>query len=153
MLMLAAWLVLSGVGVMLAAIDVLVRRLPTPLIARTAVVVLTLLSTAACVTDDPRLVLDALIAGAAVASGYGLLSLTSRGGIGMGDVRLAGLLGLGLGTIGWPAVLLGAMLPYVLAVPQALLHLSERHSRGPGRLAFGPYLVGGALLTRFLLAP
>ncbi|SCE73679.1 A24 family peptidase [Micromonospora chokoriensis] len=65
----------------------------------------------------------------------------------LGDVRLAAFLGAALGTLDWDAVLLGAVLPYLFAAPAALTRLV----RGQHSIAFGPYLVGGALAA-FLLA-
>jgi prepilin signal peptidase PulO-like enzyme (type II secretory pathway) len=71
----------------------------------------------------------------------------SRSGLGFGDVKLAGVLGLPLGWLGWPAVLLGLALPHLLAGPVALfLLLTGRAKRGTG-LPFGPALLAGALLA------
>ena len=68
----------------------------------------------------------------------------------MGDVRLATLTGLVLGTAGWQPVLLGAVIPYLLATPVALATL-RRHTPGTAsQIPFGPFLVGGAILVGIL---
>ncbi|GAA2716260.1 hypothetical protein GCM10010429_37980 [Micromonospora olivasterospora] len=54
------------------------------------------------------------------------------------------MLGAALGPLGWSAVLLGALLPYAFAVPEALTRLAL--NRRPD-IPFGPYLLAGALLS------
>ncbi len=147
---LAAWLTFATAGVMLAAIDIAVRRLPTPVIAATVTAVTLLLTTSAVFAGRPGIVVTPLLAAIAVGGGYVLLAATGASSMGMGDVRLAALTGLVLGTAGWPAVLLGAVIPYLLATPVALATL-RRHPRGTApQIPFGPFLVGGAILVGVL---
>ncbi|MET7831328.1 prepilin peptidase [Micromonospora sediminicola] len=146
---LAVWLVILYSGALLAAVDIAVRRLPTPVIAVAAAAVFVILAAEAAMTADGRRLVIAAAAGAALGGGYLLLALLGGSGMGLGDVRLAALLGTALGTLGWNAVLLGAVLPYLLAAPAALAHLA---SRVEGSMAFGPYLVAGALIALVLIA-
>ncbi|MDG4755743.1 prepilin peptidase [Micromonospora sp. WMMD718] len=145
----AVWLVILYSGALLAAVDIAVRRLPTPVIAVAAAAVFVILAAEAAMTADGRRLVVAAAAGAALGGGYLLLALIGGSGMGLGDVRLAALLGTALGTLGWDAVLLGAVLPYLLAAPAALIRLVRRDGN---RLAFGPYLVAGALATLLLTA-
>jgi leader peptidase (prepilin peptidase)/N-methyltransferase len=73
--------------------------------------------------------------------------------MGFGDVKLAGVLGLYLGFVGWSAVAVGmasgVLLGGVLGI--ALL-ASGRASRG-SRIPFGPFMLAGALLGIFLGHP
>ncbi|WSZ77748.1 hypothetical protein OH804_04425 [Micromonospora sp. NBC_00860] len=85
-----------------------------------------------------------MLAAAALGGLYLALVLVAGSGIGLGDVRLFALLGAALGATGWPAVLLGGLLPFVLAVPEALARLALRRAHS---VAFGPYLVAGALIA------
>ena len=64
--------------------------------------------------------------------------------IGGGDVKLAGLIGLHLGWLGWDTVALGSMFAFAGAGLFALVLVLMRR-RGFGvRIAFGPWLLGGA---------
>ncbi|MCZ7421186.1 prepilin peptidase [Verrucosispora sp. WMMA2121] len=147
---LAVWLVVLYSGALLAAVDIAVRRLPTPVIAVAAAAVFAILAAEAAMTADGRRLVIAAAAGATLGGGYLLLALIAGSGMGLGDVRLAALLGAALGTLGWDAVLVGAVLPYLLAAPAALIRLVGR--RGEGSMPFGPYLVAGALAALLLTA-
>ncbi|WBB56304.1 hypothetical protein [Verrucosispora sp. WMMD573] len=87
------------------------------------------------------------MAGTALGDGYLLLALIAGSGTGVGDLRLAVVLGTALGTLGWNAVLLGAVLAYLVAAPAAFTRLVHR---GEDSMAFGPYLVAGALSALLL---
>ncbi|WP_422750496.1 peptidase A24 [Micromonospora sp. WMMD1219] len=123
---LAVWLVVLYSGALLAAVDIAVRRLPTLVIAVAAAMVFAILAAEAAMTADGRRLVIAAAAGAALGGGYLLLALLAGSGMGLGDVRLAAL----LGTLGWDAVLLGAVLPYLLAAPAALIRLVRRDGKG-----------------------
>jgi leader peptidase (prepilin peptidase)/N-methyltransferase len=92
-------------------------------------------------------------AGAAVAV-FLLAALLSPGGegLGLGDVKLAGVLGALLGWWGWSEALVGLLSGFVLGgLGAALLLLTRRVGRG-GSLAFGPAMLLGAYLCT-VLAP
>lgn len=144
---LAVWLVVLYSGALLAAVDIAAHRLPTPVIAASAATVFAILAAEAALAADARRLVTSAAAGTALGGGYLLLALIVGTGMGLGDVRLAAFLGAALGTLDWDAVLLGAVLPYLFAAPAALTRLV----RGQHSIAFGPYLVGGALAA-FLLA-
>ncbi|WP_433346947.1 prepilin peptidase [Micromonospora sp. CA-111912] len=131
-------------GVLLTAVDVAVRRLPTPVISAAALSVGVVLAGQAATTGQAQTLLTAALAAAALGGLYLALVLVGGSGMGLGDVRLAALLGAALGAISWPAVLLGGLLPFVLAVPEALARLALRRAHS---IAFGPYLVAGALIA------
>lgn len=83
------------------------------------------------------------VAGAAF--GFGLLLLLGLlypGGMGMGDVKLAGVMGL---YLGWPLVLVALLLAFVLggAVSLALLTLGKVGRKD--HIPFGPFLSAGGL--------
>ena len=79
-----------------------------------------------------------------------LLLLTLGGGLGMGDVKLGGVLGLVLGAAGAGAAV-AAMLVAFLAGGVAALWVLVRGGRG-ARLPFGPFLLAG-FWTALPLAP
>ena len=75
------------------------------------------------------------------------LALISPQGLGMGDVKLAGLLGLYLGWIGWDALALGAAAGFVVQAVLALGLLAGRRIGLRGELPFGPAMLAGAALA------
>lgn len=142
--LLGVWLVVMHTGVLLAAVDVALRRLPTPVVSVAALAVGVVLAGEAAITGQVRMLVTATLAAAALGGLYLALVIVAGSGMGLGDVRLAALLGAALGAISWPAVFLGGLLPFVLAVPEALARLALRRAHS---IAFGPYLVAGALIA------
>jgi leader peptidase (prepilin peptidase)/N-methyltransferase len=74
---------------------------------------------------------------------YLALALIGPGLVGMGDVYLTTLIRLLLGTGPVAAILVGVVLPYLLAAPITLVRLVRRHIRRADRIAWGPYLILG----------
>jgi leader peptidase (prepilin peptidase)/N-methyltransferase len=83
----------------------------------------------------------ALIAGCAT-FGF-LLMLGLGGGMGMGDVKLGGLLGINLGTIGAVAAIAGPVIAFVVGGIAGLIALALPATDGLRRIPFGPYLLFG----------
>lgn len=75
------------------------------------------------------------------------------GQVGLGDVKVAAVLGVALGTCSFGLAALGLMAAYVAAGVHASVRLStaKDHSVGTRRFAFGPYLLGAAIGTWGLL--
>jgi leader peptidase (prepilin peptidase)/N-methyltransferase len=94
---------------------------------------------------------SALLRGVAGGIAYflGLLAfaLIARGGFGMGDVKLALLLGLFLGYVGWGELALGAVLAVLLGGIASVLLLVSRTKGRDSKFAYGPYLVIGAWIA------
>jgi leader peptidase (prepilin peptidase)/N-methyltransferase len=88
------------------------------------------------------------VTGAALLFGaYLVMALIAPSGLGMGDVKLAGLLGLYLGWLGWGAVVVGAVAGFVVQALLALLLLATRRIGLRGELPFGPAMLAGAALA------
>ncbi|MEU8000603.1 prepilin peptidase [Catellatospora sp. NPDC049111] len=144
---LAAGLLLSVAGVLLAAIDLAVQRLPDPIVWRLAVAVAVLLALAAATGGGWSAYGRALAGGAALLSAFGLLALLTGGQIGLGDAKVAGVSGLLLGWLGWGAVLFGGLLALLLNGAVAVVLLALRRVTWRGSLPMGPALLGGVLLA------
>ena len=130
-------------GVLLAVLDLRCRRLPDPLVAALAAVVCPPLAAAALALGEPgRLGRAAL---AAVLVGAVHLVAALLGGLGLGDVKLAAVLGFPLGFVGWPAVAIGLIVPHLAAGPVAAVLLLRGRVRRRSALPFGPALLVGAL--------
>jgi leader peptidase (prepilin peptidase)/N-methyltransferase len=139
--------VLAVVGVALALVDIATHRLPDRLVLPAYAAVLAGLAVAAGVNGDGGRLATAATASLVLAGCYLLLVLARPRQLGLGDLKLAGLLGLGLGWLGWPAVLLGAVLPYVLFSLCAVGLLAAGRVGRRTALPFGPFLVAGTLLV------
>ena len=155
---LPAYLYLAWVGVALALIDVRCHRLPDALTLPAYPIALALLGAAAVLGSDERALVRALVGMVVLFSFYRLLAAVPAGGGGMGggDVKLGGLLGLYLGWAGWPHLVLGTFAAFVLASVAALALVAARRAtlrhppavrpvhagRGPDRAAGGGAYLG-----------
>lgn len=146
-LLLGVLLLVGVMGVLLAAVDFAVLRLPDLLVVPTGVAVAALLALATAVTGDPAPLLRAVTAAALLGGAYGAFALLPGSVLGCGDVKLAAVLGGPLGWLGWPVALLGAVLPVVLGGLAALALLAAGRIRGDTPVPFGPALVAGFVLA------
>ena len=151
---LAAFCYLGAVGVALAFIDARLKRLPEELTLPSYPVALILLGVAALTgPDGARHVLTALAGLAGAWLFFLLQALIYPAGIGWGDVKLSGLLGLYLGWLGAGALITGLFAGYLLAAVAALALLAARLASRKSLLPFGPFLLAGTLIAILLSAP
>ncbi|GIJ50900.1 prepilin peptidase [Virgisporangium aliadipatigenens] len=150
---LPAYLYLSAIAIALAMIDIDVRRLPNAIVLPSYLVGAALLAPAVIVTGDLWAAARGLLAMAVLWSFYLLLGLLYPGGMGFGDVKLAGLLGLFLGFLGWGPVLVGAFAGFLLGGLAGGLMLATRRANRRTAIPFGPYMLAGALVAVFAAAP
>ena len=141
-LLLAAWLTLAAAGTALAGIDITVHRLPRPVTAATAAIVAALITAAAATSHQPGLLGRAVLAAAGYALAYLVIAVAGPGLVGAGDVYLAGLLGLLLGTEPATGITLGALAPYLIAAPILAVRLAL------GRIQRGSHIAWGAVPAR-----
>lgn len=149
-IMLAAWLLFAGAGLLFAAIDVHVMRLPLPVYAAVAATVGSLVAAAGVVSGDLPLVGRAGAAALVIGFAYLLPALFKQ--LGMGDVLIAALGGLLLGLYGWGMVFIGAILPFLLAGAILGVLLRIRRVRRDSLIPFVPYLAAGTLLAPVLVS-
>lgn len=146
---LSAYLWLAAVTVALAIIDVETHRLPDRIVLPTMAVMTVLLTAAAAVDGDWGRLVRALIGAAALFAFYLLLALVRPDGMGMGDVKLAAVLGLALSWAGWGPLVVGAFAAFVLGgVFGIALVVSGRAGRSTG-IPFGPWMLVGAWIGIF----
>lgn len=139
---------LACVGIVLAAIDLVERRLPGRLVVPSYGVLGGLLTLDAVYAERWSNLLTALAAAVVVALAYLLVALVSRGGLGSGDVKFGGLLGMAMGWQGWSAVLAGTAISWLGAA--AVLFALRCVGRRPGAMPMGPFLLAGALIALVL---
>jgi len=136
---------LVPVGVALAIVDWRTRLLPTRLIAPAYAGLVVLVLVGWLVTRDTddlvRAGLGWLVAGGV----FLLLWFVYPRGLGYGDVRLSGVLGIALGYLGWGELLVGVYGGFLLGgVGGGLLSLLRIVHRKA--LPFGPFMLVGAVL-------
>lgn len=142
-LVLFAFLYLAAISIALALIDLDTRRLPNVLVLPMYVVGAVLFTGAAAVSGQWQHLASAGVGLVGLGLCYLLLAVARPGAMGMGDVKLAGALGLFLGWLGPDALAVGAIAGFLLGGGAGVVLLL----RGAGRmssLAFGPWLLAGA---------
>jgi leader peptidase (prepilin peptidase)/N-methyltransferase len=144
---LPAVLALAGFGIVLAPVDIACHRLPDPLVGTAFGLVSVLLLGASLSTGMFGPLARAGFAAVAMAGGYLVLALLPRAGLGFGDVKLAGVLGLLLGWLSWKAVLFGLLLPHLLNGPVAVALMLSGRARRDSAMPLGPALLAGAWLS------
>lgn len=147
----AAFAFLGALGVALATIDIAVQRLPDRLTLPAYPVLAGLLAFAAIPGGDLAGFGRALLGGLVLAGSYYVLAVIRPGHLGGGDIKLAGVLGLALGWLGWPELIMGAALSFVLFAVVSLVLLAARRVTLHSQIAFGPFMIGGALLVAIAL--
>ncbi len=145
-----AFLAAAALGVLLAAVDLACRRLPDPLVGALLAAVGTVLPAAAMLGGDPGRLGRAAVGGAVSLLLHLAPALVPGAPVGMGDAKLAGVLGLLLGWLGWPALGLGLALPHLLNGPVAVWLLATRRAGRRTALPFGPALLAGGFLAALL---
>jgi len=147
---LPAYLYLAAIAVALAAIDLDVRRLPDQIVLPSYAVALALLGVASVGTGDWWAMVRALVGGLALLVGYFVLFVAKPGGMGFGDVKLAGVLGLYLGWLGWSELAVGAFLAFLLGGVVSIALMLTRRAGRKSRIPFGPYMLAGAVTAVFV---
>ncbi|MEU4147742.1 prepilin peptidase [Streptomyces parvulus] len=143
---LAVWLLLAPPGVLLAAVDLKVRRLPDPLTLPLAGAALALLGLAALLPEHAGEWTTALLGALALGAGYLVLFLINPAGMGFGDVKLALTAGAVLGWYGWPTLMLGTFAGFLLGAFYGGALLVARRAGRKTAIPFGPFLIAGAFL-------
>jgi leader peptidase (prepilin peptidase) / N-methyltransferase len=86
----------------------------------------------------------------AYGGGLLLVSLVAPGGMGMGDVKLAALIGLVLGALGLRYVAVAAAAGILAGGLGAMALLVFKRASRKQAIPFGPYLAAGAVVAAFL---
>ena len=150
---LPAYLYLAAVAVALALIDLDVQRLPNRIVLPSYLVGSVLLLGAAIAEHDWSAAGRALAAMTVLYAGYWTVAYLYPDGMGLGDVKLAGLLGLYLGWLGWSSVWIGTLTGFLLGGVAGVALLVTRRATGRTPIPFGPAMLAGALVAVFAAAP
>jgi leader peptidase (prepilin peptidase) / N-methyltransferase len=127
----------------IAVIDLDLKRIPNALTAPAAVVAVVLGA-----IIEPSYLPEQLIAGAAALLFFFLPALIHQKGMGMGDVKLAGVLGLYLGRAVAPALFFALVLGVVAGT--AIIAMKGVSEGRRAKVPFGPFMAVGALIAFFV---
>jgi leader peptidase (prepilin peptidase) / N-methyltransferase len=150
---LPALLFFTALGVALSGIDLDVRRLPNVLVLPSYPVLAALLALASAVTGDWTALVRAGAGAAALFGFFFLLALVHPSGMGFGDVKLAGVIGLLLGWFSWSALVVGAFAGFFLGAVVGVVVMAVGVGGRRTALPFGPFMVLGALAALWIAVP
>lgn len=150
---LPAFLFLAAIGLALTLIDMDVKRLPDSIVLPAYPVSVLLLALASWGTSDWGAMARALVGAATLWTVYFVLAIAMPGGMGFGDVKLAGVLGAHLAWLGWGPLVVGGFAAFLLGgLFSVVLLLGGRATRKSG-IPFGPWMIAGAAFGIAVGAP
>jgi leader peptidase (prepilin peptidase)/N-methyltransferase len=144
---LPAVLYLAAVAVALALIDLDSKRLPDALVLPSYVVGAALLALASWNPggeSDWGALVRAAIGGVSLLLFYFAAAMAYPAGMGLGDVKLAGVLGMYLAWFGWGAFAVGAFGAFLLGGVFSVALLVTRRAGRKSGIPFGPWMLAGA---------
>ncbi|HYJ68568.1 MAG TPA: A24 family peptidase [Nocardioidaceae bacterium] len=143
---LPTWTFLCVIGVGLSFIDWRTKLLPIRVVMPSYAIVAGSLLIAASATSDWDSLIRAAIGWAATFGIFALMWLIYPKGLGYGDVRLSGVLGMALAWQGWPELVIGLYAAFLIGglVGAVLSALKIVDRKG---YPFGPFLLFGAWLA------
>ncbi|WIB60012.1 prepilin peptidase [Curtobacterium sp. MCLR17_007] len=151
--LLVALLYLAAVSVALALIDIDTQRLPNAIVLPMYPVLATLLAGSSALTGDWSALIRA-VGGMALLGGLYLgLAVAVPRGMGLGDVKLAGALGLVLAYLGWGPLAVGAFAAFLLGGTFGIGLMIVRRTGRRNGIPFGPWMLLGAWIGAFVGVP
>jgi leader peptidase (prepilin peptidase) / N-methyltransferase len=144
---LPAFLAVAAGLVALSAIDLEHFLLPNRIVYPLALATLALLTLAALGDGAWDALGRAVLGGVAGMLTLGVLHLASPRSMGFGDVKLAFVLGLALGWLGWGELALGLFCGFLAGALVGVVLIALRRRGRKDHLPFGPFLAFGTLVA------
>jgi leader peptidase (prepilin peptidase) / N-methyltransferase len=149
-LVLVAYLYLAAISIALALIDIDLHKLPDALTLPSYPVAAVLLTAGALAAHEPFDLVRAAIGGVALFALYAVLWFVYPRGMGLGDVKLAGVLGMYLGYLGWGTLAVGAFFGFALGGVVGITLMAIGRATRKSKIPFGPFMLSGALAAVFV---
>jgi leader peptidase (prepilin peptidase)/N-methyltransferase len=143
---LAAFAVLAVGCALLVVIDLTTFRLPNPLVGLLYPAIFLALTVSAASSGDWARLGRAAAAGGLLVMVYFTLAWIRPSGLGLGDVKLAGVLGTFLGWLGWPNLFVGCAAAFLLAGLVAATLLITGRGSLQSAFPFAPWMVLGTVI-------
>ncbi|WP_168198689.1 prepilin peptidase [Nesterenkonia sp. NBAIMH1] len=137
-------------AVLLSIVDVREHRLPNTIVYPWAAVSAGLFIAVAALTGDAYGLLRGIVAGILWSLGFMAVRLIFASAVGLGDVKLAFILGLHSGFFGWSSAVLAVASTLMLAGLAVLTLLALRRAEGRSRLPLGPFMLTGTAAALLL---
>lgn len=150
---LPAFLVVIAGLVAISAVDLERFIVPNRILYPTLFIAAPLLLVAAAVDGDWRSARDAAIGGVGAFATFLIIHLASPRGMGFGDVRLSGVIGMFLGWLSLGHVALGLFLAFLLASAIGVGLIAVKLRTRKDHIPFGPFLALGAVLAMLVGTP
>jgi len=141
-----AYAYLAAIAVVLTVIDLEAHRLPDVIVLPAYPVLVVLFAAESLVTGDWWPLATAAIGGAILFVLYFVAAIAYPGGMGFGDVKLAGVLGIALGWLGWGPLVVGAFAAFLIGGITGILLIAVRKSGRKTGIPFGPFMFAGAFV-------
>ncbi len=135
---------MAVVSVALIFIDIDVHRLPDALVLPSFAVVAVGVTIHAFLVGETGALLAAVLGMVGMILFYGIPWLIYPQGLGFGDVKTAGLLGLIGGYLGWSSLAVGMVLGPLLAGVFVIIGFATKRVQRSSRVPYGPPLILGA---------
>lgn len=147
-----SWIVVLLVGFalvtpLIAAIDLRWRVVPNRIVMPATVAAALLAAGSGFADGDPSRVLGALAGGAGMFGIYFVLALIAPGAMGMGDVKLAALIGIVAGALAWPGWFIALLLGFVVGAVIGLCGLLLRSWGTQSSIPYAPAMLAGAWIA------
>jgi leader peptidase (prepilin peptidase)/N-methyltransferase len=139
-----AFLYFAAISIVLTLIDLDTHRLPNSIVLPSYLVAGILFTIAAWLTNEWGLLLRAAIGMVVLYAFYALLRFARPDGMGGGDVKLAGVIGIYLGWLGWGALAVGAFAAFLYGGVFGIALLVLRRAGRKTAIPFGPWMILGA---------
>jgi len=143
-ILVVAYWYFAAISIVLTLIDLDTRRLPNAIVLPSYAVAGALFTIAALLSSDWPSLLRAAVSMAVLFAFYSILTLVRPAGMGGGDVKLAGVIGLYLGWIGWGAVAVGAFAAFLFGGIFGIALIIMRRAGRRTAIPFGPWMILGA---------
>lgn len=141
------WLACAGIALMV--IDFKEFILPNAIVYPTFVVAVLAFGAASIIGADFEPLARSAIGMVASLAIFSLIVMVAPQGMGIGDLKLAGALGLYLGWFGWGTLFIGLLTPFLFASVFGISQIWSKRAILKSRIAFGPWMVFGAFFAIF----
>jgi len=144
---LPAYLVFAAAMVALTATDLDTQLIPNRILGPATVIGVSLLVIGGLIAGEPWAILRAAGGGVAYFAVMFVLALLARGGLGFGDVKLAFLIGVFAGYLGWGHVIVAGIGGFLIGGLVAIVLLVTRVSGRKDAIPFGPFMTLAAIIA------
>jgi len=134
---------MAVISVPLTLIDFRVHRLPNALTYPVGILLITVMAWVSISEKSAYESSNVFLQGFIPAAALFVLGIVSRGGMGLGDVKLAALMGWSIGWFGIGATVTSFVAAFILGGAWGIALLVTRRAGRKSAIPFGPFLVAG----------